>query len=770
MEPTATRPPVQPPAPWGSPRTPLLPRWYIDNLSEVHLPPAFCGAVGSTSPLRFVGDLARFWDHRSEPLRSDVLNHLIRLALTHRPPKDLVVIHSGTDLQRLLRCPVRLRTRVGITRAFPGGAAKPDQPMTVADFTKVLDFGFISLLDLMCVAEAAVESGFLARPLPTRSADTPPSAPESLDPLDTSNISWDSAWDSAIPMLKRLLGASFEFRGAVTLTDALDSDLGELARALNLTEASDAIPVADLAHNQTLAAEALTAVTNVWERLSAAERLTVEERLLARKPLTFREIGEAANASPERIRQLLKGIQRDLSDPGGPVATIAVIASLVRPQIGSITTEARFEDHISEIFSNTPKTPHLSDANDRGQRDFGSADEIDLARHMLKQELSYTHADGVCLDSVAAAVVQGIQSAAKSIADEVGLIDEAELKTHLPNDSWSQHWDALPKASGLCRLSDQLALRDTAKARTKAALLSIGHPATKEEIGMRSGLKPNQVSTYLSSLSEIVRADKFRWGLAEWIEDEYEGIPAEIIQRIDEDGGSTRLNRLLEELPRLFKVSQNSVRAMIATPAFRLEHGWVRLADEPDVLIGKLRDVVHGFDTQGDPYWTFEVEERYFRGYSVRGVPPEVAIALGCEFGGNTTVKLRVPEQCADISVIWRKTAITGPEIGRIAQALATIGVSHGDTACLTIHHEDAVSISRFSHTHHSSFSLASRNTTGEEAVLGQQASRFVREPQVGVQMGKPIRGRLSLSDKTNPHREADNPRTSFRNDSTEGF
>ena len=638
--------------------------------------------------------------------------------------------------------------------------------MTVADFTKVLDFGFISLLDLMCVAEAAIKNGFLSRPLPLRSVGNPLSAPEPLDPPGTSDISWNSA----IPMLKRLLGASFEFRGAVTLTDALNSDLGELARALNLTEASDAIPVADLAHNQTLAAEALTAVTNIWERLSAVERLTVEERVLARKPLTFREIGEAANASPERIRQLLKGIQRDLSDPGGAVATIAVIANLVRPQIGSITTEARLEDHISEALPDTPTTPHLSDINDRGERDTGSAGAIDLARHMLKQELSYTHADGVCLDNVAAAVVQDIQSTAKSIADEVGLIDEAELKTHLPNDSWSQHWDALPKASGLCRLSDQLALRDTAKARTKAALLSIGHPATKEEIGTKSGLNPNQVSTYVSSLSEVVRADKFRWGLAEWIEDEYEGIPAEIIQRIDEDGGSTRLNRLLEELPRLFKVSESSVRAMIATPAFRLEHGWVRLADEPDVPIGKLPDVVHGYDTHGDPYWTFEVEERYFRGYSVRGVPPEVALALGCEFGGNTTVALRVPERCADISVIWRKTAITGPEIGRIAQALSTISVSHGDTACLTIHHEALVSISRFSHTHGRSLSLTSRNKTGDPAVSGLRASNYTREPQVGVQMRKPIRGRLSMSKNTNPRRDDDNPHTSFPNDSKDGI
>ena len=47
-----------------------------------------------------------------------------------------------------------------------------------------------------------------------------------------------------------------------------------------------------------------------------------------------------------------------------------------------------------------------------------------------------------------------------------------------------------------------------------------------------------------------MRADKNRWGLAEWIDDEYEGIAAEIVQRIEEDGGATRLERLIDELPK----------------------------------------------------------------------------------------------------------------------------------------------------------------------------------------------------------------------------
>ena len=85
----------------------------------------------------------------------------------------------------------------------------------------------------------------------------------------------------------------------------------------------------------------------------------------------------------------------------------------------------------------------------------------------------------------------------------------------------------------------------------KAALLHIGSPANKAEIAEQSGLTERQVGAALSQIESVARADKTRWGLREWIDDIYEGIPAEIVQRINEDGGSTRLNRLLEELPRM---------------------------------------------------------------------------------------------------------------------------------------------------------------------------------------------------------------------------
>ena len=119
----------------------------------------------------------------------------------------------------------------------------------------------------------------------------------------------------------------------------------------------------------------------------------------------------------------------------------------------------------------------------------------------------------------------------------------------------------------------------------------------------------------------VARADRDRWGLVEWIDDKYEGIAAEIIQRIEEGGGATKLNRLLDELPRLFGVSKISVRAYVSTSQFVVRDGYVSVADVSSIVFRDLNDVIDGRDAAGNPYWTFVVEDRYFDGYSLTNLP-----------------------------------------------------------------------------------------------------------------------------------------------------
>jgi len=248
---------------------------------------------------------------------------------------------------------------------------------------------------------------------------------------------------------------------------------------------------------------------------------------------------------------------------------------------------------------------------------------------------------------------------------------------------------------GLHRLSGTLALRNTKKAQVKAAVTAIARPATKEEIADICGIALGRLGSTLSSIAGVVRADKKRWGLSEWIEDEYEGIPAEIVQRIEEDGGATRLERLLEELPRMFGVTENSVRMYVATQRFHLRDGYVSLADPSVISLQQLDDTIHGYTDDGLPYWRFRVEERYFRGYSLTGLPPEIVKAIGCEPDGRIRVSVASPVDSQPVSVGWPLASTVGPFVGYLADSLKKLGAHSGEHVLLVINGPGNISFRR---------------------------------------------------------------------------
>ena len=713
-------------APWGSPSTPLLPRWYIESLASIPLPWTLLRAAASSqtsgAKLRTVNDLPRFWEHRTEPITDDVRYALVHI-VTNRPiPMDLTVLPADMNLAHLLTLPLRTRTRNCVLRAFGYRTLREGQAVTVAQLMQLPSFGLMSLLDLMCVTEATFGSPPSTRvgmDDPQREPHEPMTAALSLPPEDptqwavrgstegprdlppapvnpqaavrdpAANLSnlppappepQQAAWKSATVLLEQLLGAASEFRGARTLGDALAINLGELALTLRLMGDLEDIPISDLAAGQSLADESLVAVADFRKSLSPLELLILEQRLLASQPRTLEEIARTSNLSRERIRQLQKRLESAIKSAVG--RRLEIIAALVRQQLGRVIAESEIEERISSTFPSTIGAD-------------GTESATDLARHMLRAELDYSTIDGVCLSKEAAAVVEELQTAARSLADDVGLIEEADLRTHLPNDDWQQHWDVLLARCDLHRFSGRLALRDTAKARAKAALLEIGRPATKEEVASLCGLDRNRAGAQLSLLAGVVRADKVHWGLAEWIEDEYEGIAAEIIQRIDEDGGATQLERLTEELPRMFGVSENSVRAYVGTPRFLLSDGYVSLADESSIALRPLDDIMHGHDADGAPYWSFKVEDRYFDGFSLAGLPPEIAKALGCEPDGRTSVRVSSPPDCGELSVSWPLASVAGASLGYLSEPLRLLGAHGGDRVRLVLKGVGRVSLHR---------------------------------------------------------------------------
>ena len=678
-------------APWGSPPTPILPRWYFDMYQATRLPLALQRLPASGARLLTLGDLETLWEHRSTPLEKQEHDALVQMANRISPPPDYhVAIPVGLNTNLLLQCPFRVRTlnclRGKLNVKAPSSLEpfnlepSPVDEMTVGEFLRINHFGLISLLDLMCVVEAAQSSGYFQNPALTNpylksavalSSHAAPPAQLPPEPPDPADI----AWASASVVLRRLLTAASQINGTQTLADAVSSNLGGLATELGMTNYLESIPLDGLIGELNLPRKVLGSLNEFSGSLSDREQLILTKRLLTPDPLTLEELGQETNLTRERIRQIEKRVESRLNHPSisglAVNCQMGVLAMQIRQELGPITSRQKLQKAISGIF------PTNTNSADNDLADHNSV-LSKMARHLIQQELDYSCTDDLCVTPAFANTIRELKTKANSLADDIGLIDEIALQSCLPSDNWLQYWDALLEQSGLFRLSSHLALRDTQKARTKAALLAIGRPATKEEIGELSCLKPDRAGAQLSLLSDVVRADKHRWGLTEWVEDEYEGIPAEIIQRIKEDGGSTRLNRLLEELPRMFDVSPGSVIAYAKSNRFNIQDDFVSLADPSSLKLRDLDDVVHGRTTEGHPFWSFKVEARYFEGYSLVGMPPEIAKVLGCEPDGKTRIPVLAPKGCGPLSVGWSLSSLAGASLGYLSEPLRLLGAEEG--------------------------------------------------------------------------------------------
>ena len=599
---------TEPLAPWGCRPTPLLPRWYRKTLASLRLPTQITKRCkqGAT-----VGDIDSFWDTARSPIAKVALDALVRLVRGYEPPFSYVIVPTGFDLAQLAYFPFRIRTMNCLRR---GPLLDGTDGLTVGQVMSLPNFGIVSLLDMMCVTERAFTCHSSPRDPVRANQPVPDDSP------------WRSgAWRDLVDQLKLLLGGAAEFHGAVTVGDALRADLAQLAKTIGNAPTLDSIEIQDLEADYRIADAVCDRLAGMLASMSPTALVTLDRRLFADKPMSLAEVGRQTGVTGEAVRRIQHRVRETLNETLG--SEIGAIETFVTERLPPVIKAVEFDGVIAGMFDDESST----------------VEATDLARRILRSRLNYSCADGICLSPAAVAIVDDLRARATEFADDVGLIDEEYLQDCLPSDEWTEFFPQILERCGFPRIVGQLAVRDTGKARTKAALLDIGRVATREEIAEIVGLDPNRVSSQLSGITSVARADKTRWGLLEWIDDVYEGIPAEIIQRINEDDGATSLERLVEELPRLFAVSESSVRAYVATPQFTLRDGYVSIADDSSITLRGLNDVIDGRDANGYPYWTFAVEDRYFDGYSLIGLPPELASELGCEPNGKTQAVIDHP-------------------------------------------------------------------------------------------------------------------------------
>ncbi len=657
-------------APWGSPPTSLLPQWYIETCADIPLPEA----IREENPaVRTIGELGKFWNGVRTPIRKHARHALLTLARAYRPPGSYIVLGGDTDRFELTDYPLRVRTLNAITNSdlrWGVGAVH------VEDLLAIKNFGIASLVDLMCVMEAAE--------LASSGDPTSATSPWAFSVHSNNDSSTDSkalllesrthsdlggkrlSRCDIVKHLERLFAAAEEFYGATTVMDALNIDLVQLATDLGIDTEFDSCKISDFTDLRVLGS-VIDGIRDLQANLPIRERSILQQFVEKKHRPTLGELGQVYGISRQRVRQIAARVKRKVEQCVG--SGIGEIVAVLRRKVGPVAREYMLQSHMDSLF--------------KGESLYDNA--VAIARRLVEASLSYDTVRGIRAIPEARGVISDFERQAQTLADDAGLIDEEVLRATLPGEEWHERFELLVDRCGLFRIGSQLAQRATQKARVKAAVLTIGRPATAEEIADATGLPVAGIPSVLSRISGIERATKTKWGMEEWIDDVYEGIAAEIVQRIDEDGGVTTLDRLLRELPEMFEVKEASVRAIVATPQFVLQHRNVRLAKASEVSLRDVYEVVDGVTLEGWPYWNFRVRPIHFDGHSVARVPPEIAVALGCPKNGRIWATVSQPSGCGRISVIWRLTSLTGASIGYISGALDKLEARAGDHVSLVV-------------------------------------------------------------------------------------
>ena len=567
-----------------------------------------------------------------------------------------VVWPAGLDRSVLKELSLEVRTRNCLLaeRLMEG-----DGPLTVGDLLRVPNFGWKSLTDLLLTTE-----DFLNECMRNGAAGSPQAAAQASETTLGPGVPTSRA--RAAALLSELLVTAAELNGARTLADGLSEETIRLAGKMGIAEEVNAIRINEIAEGASgLVSATARHLEQIVDAASETERRIIEQRLLSAPPATLEEVGSRAGVTRERIRQIQVRLDRKIRSALG--AGFQVIASTLKDQLGHVVSRNDLERRIEKLLYE--------------QKGFGK----ELFAKALIEEMDFTLKDGMYLDQQGVRELEEIRSTTRRLADDVGLVDGDRITATLPSEEWQKWWPWVRESCGLVDLFGSLGIRDSGKARTKAALISIGRPATREEIAEICGFGKNKTGSHLSVIRSVVKADKERWGLEQWVDDEYDGIVGEIIQRIDEDGGATTTERLLRELPERFGVNPMSVRMYMQTPKFVVRDGWISLATRSSLRLRDLDDVVDGRDRNGAPYWTFVVEDRFFDGYSVTGVPPEFAKALGCEPDAGEYARIENLPHCRELSLRWPLASTTGASLGYVADPLRRLGMEAGDRARVTI-------------------------------------------------------------------------------------
>ena len=388
------------------------------------------------------------------------------------------------------------------------------------------------------------------------------------------------------------------------------------------------------------------------------------QRLMAEQPSTLDEIGKEFNITRERVRQIEKALRNEIItlldgefhlserlaamfEAEGPILRYATAARII-PELES-TVEPEGLAILPLIGNLCSPTFSVSDG-------WLATPSIDDAVKLVKTDLPQA-------------------------ADEYGVVDLAPSASHAnaeQRERETRNFTDWLAYSNVMLYKNHAILGRTQGDRAAAVLSVEQHPLTTEEIAERINAgNARSLANRLAIDERIMRVDIGTWALREWDLEEYSGIRQEIRERIERNGGSVRLDALVEELSSQFSISPNSVVTYASTLPFLSSHGVVTLADEEryDVPDANPYDVARMFRIPGGWALRITVNAEHARG-SGSILPLAIANILHMRFGD--TVELDSPLGVQ--SVYWTGTSVG---LGTIRRFVLDGMIQVGDEALL---------------------------------------------------------------------------------------
>lgn len=651
-------------APWGTAPTPLLPSLFRDLMRGERAPSSVRAWVGDDALT--CEQLGRdIWQRTSSPLPQGALQDVGALVAS-RLERVAPLSTSGcawsptVDLKSL---PLRERTRNAVLRRLISDADKSDwlAYATVGDLLRIRNFGVMSLLDLLCVLESAVEAeaneqtglqlGGVALP-------HVPARPNGLDLV--------AAW---------ALGE----HGAATIGELLPlADVPKPAAVERAWQMFLAQPLAVLGERHAGQFSVTEHLREVLASLDEREMLILQRRIVVLgRPATLDELGGRIGVTRERVRQVEHRVTEALHGLlDGPVGRRAASVA-------------------SRLGTAVPlDSPEIDNVVSWATRDIVVLDASLAGGILLYLSGPYGEDDGWLVRTPDRQILAATGPLLLSAVDDDDILHDEQIARILTEASIREpfHQEWIDHLGTFRRTTRGLLRWDGSTLDKLHRLLRLrGIPSTTEELlaDLGENLNPRGVRQRLMDDPRFVRVNlRGEFALPDWGYDEYTGIADEIAEELARRGGTATVSELVARLVERFGVAENSVRMYVQTPRFVVDGGTVRLRrpDEPYEVAASIAEARGCFQLSPDSLaWLLNVDADVLRG-SGRAIPVAIATFLGVDPGGERRLTPRLSGSTAvtTVPVTWNPVSTAGPAIGSLRSLALHLKAESGSLVRLT--------------------------------------------------------------------------------------